>query len=54
LRVELQPVVRNDRYTILTFRQDYLSDRLTSTGTKRLFVVREAGAWKIVAEEMGT
>jgi murein L,D-transpeptidase YafK/Tfp pilus assembly protein PilF len=53
LRVELESVVRYEKYAILTFRQDYRSNRLNSAGTKRLFVVRENNAWKIIAEVMG-
>ena len=53
LRIDLESVVRYEKYAILTFRQDYRSNRLTSAGTKRLFVVRENNAWKIIAEVMG-
>jgi murein L,D-transpeptidase YafK/Tfp pilus assembly protein PilF len=53
LRVDLESVVRYDKYAVITFRQEYRSNRLTSTGTKRLFVVRENDAWKIIAEVMG-
>jgi murein L,D-transpeptidase YafK/predicted Zn-dependent protease len=52
IRVDLESVVRHDKYAVLTFRQEYRSNRLTSTGTKRLFVVRENDAWKIIAEVM--
>jgi len=51
LNLELRSVVREGRYAVLTFDQDYHSDRLFSKGTKRLFVARETGGWKIVAEE---
>jgi murein L,D-transpeptidase YafK len=53
LDLDLISAVQNDRYAIVTFRQTYSSDRLNSRGTKRLFVVREADGWKIIAEEMG-
>lgn len=52
IRVDLESVVRHDKYAVLTFRQEYRSNRLTSTGTKRLFVVRENDAWRIIAEVM--
>jgi len=52
LDVQLQSVIQENRYAILTFYQDYHSDRLASRGIKRLVVVRENGAWKIIAEEM--
>jgi len=51
LRTEPESVIRYDKYAVLTFRQEYRSQRLTSEGTKRLFVVQENGAWKIIAEE---
>jgi len=51
LNLALRSVIREGRYAILTFDQDYHSDRLFSKGTKRLFVARETGGWKIVAEE---
>jgi murein L,D-transpeptidase YafK/thioredoxin-like negative regulator of GroEL len=52
LGIELQSIVRHDKYLVLTFRQDYSSQRLTSKGMKRLFAVHEDGAWKIIAEVM--
>jgi murein L,D-transpeptidase YafK len=52
LNIELQSIVRNERYAIATFRQDYHSDRAARQGIKRLFIVQESGAWKIIAEEM--
>ncbi len=52
VRADLESVVRHDKYAVLTFRQEYKSNRLSSTGTKRLFAVRESGNWKIIAETM--
>jgi murein L,D-transpeptidase YafK len=52
LCLELQSVVQDERYAILTFHQNYHSDRLASQGTKRLFVVNEPGGGKIIVEEM--
>ncbi len=52
LRTDLESIVRHDKYVVLTFNQEYRSQRLTSRGTKRLFLVREKGAWKIIAEVM--
>jgi len=52
IRVDLESVVRGEKYAVLTFRQEYRSNRLTSSGTKRLFTVRENGGWKIIAEIM--
>jgi murein L,D-transpeptidase YafK len=52
LNLELQSIVQGEKYAVLRFRQDYQSDRMTSTTFKRLFVAREDGAWKIVAEEI--
>lgn len=52
LEIELQSAICDRQYAVLTFLQIYHSDRLISRGTKRLFVVRENGAWKIIAEEM--
>jgi murein L,D-transpeptidase YafK len=51
LALVLESVVRDERYAVLTFQQDYRSNRLTSRGFKRLFVVRERGGWRIIAEE---
>ncbi len=53
LDIDLTSVVQNDRYAIVTFRQNYYSDRASLQGTKRLFIVQESGSWKIVAEETG-
>ena len=50
--IDLMSIVRHDKYLVLTFRQDYRSQRLTSKGTKRLFAVHEDGGWKIIAEVM--
>jgi murein L,D-transpeptidase YafK len=52
LRVDLESVVQHDKYAVLTFKQEYKSNRLSSTGTKRLFAVKENGGWKIIAEVM--
>ncbi len=52
IRVELESIVRYEKYAVITFRQEYRSNRLTSAGVKRLFTVRENGVWKIIAETM--
>ncbi len=52
IRLDLESAVQHDKYAVLTFRQEYRSNRLTSAGTKRLFAVKENGAWKIIAEVM--
>lgn len=51
LKTELQSVVRHEKYAVLTIHQDCRSRRFASRGTKRLFVVREGGNWKIIAED---
>lgn len=52
LRVNLESVVQNNKYAVLTFRQDYHSNRLTSREMKRLFAVQEKDGWKVMAEEL--
>lgn len=52
IHLDLESVVQHEKYAVLTFKQEYRSNRLSSTGTKRLFVVKENGAWKIIAEIM--
>jgi murein L,D-transpeptidase YafK/Tfp pilus assembly protein PilF len=51
IKTELQSIVRHEKYAVLTIHQDYRSRRLTSRGTKRLFVAREGGTWRIIAED---
>ena len=51
LDINLDSAIHHDKYVVLTFRQEYRSDHLISKGTKRLFLVREDGAWKIIAED---
>ncbi len=52
VRLDLESAVRHEKYAMLTVRQEYRSNRLSSMGTKRLFAVREGGNWRIIAETM--
>jgi murein L,D-transpeptidase YafK/Tfp pilus assembly protein PilF len=51
LDINLDSAIHHDKYVVLTLREEYRSDRLISKGTKRLFLVQEESAWRIIAED---
>ncbi len=46
---ELQ-IVKSSKYVVASFYQEYRSDKKVFNGTKRLYIVKEGGGWKIVRE----
>ncbi|NOY54281.1 MAG: tetratricopeptide repeat protein [Deltaproteobacteria bacterium] len=53
ITVNLTPyrVLRHKNYLTVTFRQEYRADHYRDTGIKRLFLVRDRGRLRILAEE---
>ncbi len=44
-------IIKFDEYTVVSFLQNYRSDLYEDSGLKRLYLVDEAGKWKIFGEE---
>ena len=44
-------ILRHNNHMVVSFAQRYKNDRLTSMGIKRLYLVNEHAAWKIIGEE---
>ncbi|MDX1764001.1 MAG: tetratricopeptide repeat protein [bacterium] len=53
IRVDLTPyqIINHDNYAVVTFLQQYRSGTYSDTGIKRLFLMQENNAWRIVGEE---
>jgi tetratricopeptide (TPR) repeat protein len=53
IHVELTPyqIVNHNNYAVVTFLQEYRTDRYSDTGIKRLFLIQENNEWRIVGEE---
>ncbi len=53
IKVELTPyqIISHDNYAVVTFLQNYRSGNYSDTGIKRLFLMQENNAWRIVGEE---
>jgi murein L,D-transpeptidase YafK len=49
--IELAQGFQHDNYSLVSFRQDYASDRFKSKGIKRLYLIQNSEEFKIIGEK---